>query len=116
MRRALVIAAASAAVLLSARGARAYCRSAACPPQDPNGTTQGQICNPPQDGDCGVELQWRQPCVSFNVQQGGSKAQNIDYGTAEAILTQAFNTWMAQDCGGGVTPSIQVFDFGPVSC
>jgi hypothetical protein len=115
MRRALAIASASAAVLLSARGAGAYCRSSACPPHDPNGTTQGQICNPPQDGDCGVELQWRQPCVSFNVQQDGSKSQHIDAQTVDAILTQAFNAWMSQDCGGG-PPSIQVFDFGPVVC
>jgi hypothetical protein len=132
MRRALAIAdrlrlaaAVASVALFAAREAGAYCRSAACPPHDPNGTTAGQRCNPPSSMDCGVELQWRQPCVGFNVQQDGSK--QIDAQTAETILTQAFNAWAPVtlqtgeqrttmlDCGGG-PPTIQVFDLGPVPC
>jgi hypothetical protein len=99
--------------LLRARAAEAYCRSAACPPHDPDGTTAGQRCVPAEDGDCGTVLQWRQPCISFSVQQGASR--QVDYDTAESVLTQAFATWTGLDCGGG-PPSIQVLDFSPVSC
>jgi hypothetical protein len=112
MRRVSPFAVALAA-LLGTRAAGAYCRSAACPPHDPDGTTQGQVCTPSQALDCGVELQWRQPCVSFSVQQDASR--QVDYATADATLTAAFATWTALDCGGG-PPSIQVFDFSPVSC
>ncbi len=100
-------------VLLWAHAAGAYCRSSACPPHDPDGTTQGQICNPAQPTDCGVELQWRQPCVSFSVQQGAST--QVPYDVADGIITRAFATWMGLDCGGA-GPSISVFDFSPVSC
>ncbi len=116
MRRAPAIAAAVAALCaacLGARAAEAYCRSAACPPHDPDGTTQGQVCTPAQDTDCGTPLQWRQPCISFSVQADASR--QVDYATADGTLTRAFETWMGIDCGGG-PPSIQVLDFSPVSC
>lgn len=112
MRRAPPIAVAAAALLV-ARAAGAYCQAAACAPSGPGDSTQGQVCNPPQPGDCGTTVQWRQPCVSFDIQVGASK--QIDYATAERVLTQAFATWTAVDCGGG-GPSLQVFDFGPVAC
>ena len=110
--RSLALGAALAA-MLGGRDAGAYCRSSACAPHDPGGTTQGQICNPAQpDTDCGVELQWRQPCIGFNVQEDASK--QVDYATAEQTLNQAFAAWTGVDCGG--PPSIQIFDLGPVSC
>jgi len=112
MRRPLAIAAALA-VLLGGRLAGAYCRAAACAPQTPGGSTQGQRCTPALPGDCGIPLQWRQPCVSFSVQQDASR--QVDYATADRILTQAFATWAAVDCGGG-HPSIQVLDFSPAEC
>jgi Matrixin len=112
MRRVSAIATALA-VLLGAGSARAYCRSAACPPHDPDGTTAGQQCDPSQDTDCGIVLQWRQPCISFSVQEDASR--QVDYATAETVLTEAFATWTGLDCGGG-PPSIQVLDFSPVSC
>ena len=96
------------------RAAGAYCQSAACPSAAPGASTQGTLCNPAEPGvDCGVALQWRQPCVSFDIQQDASS--QVDYATAQETLTQAFNAWMAVDCGGG-PPSIQVFDFGTVPC
>jgi hypothetical protein len=112
MRSAPAIAAAVALLLLE-QAAAAYCRSAACSPQGTDDSTQGQVCNPPADGDCGIELQWRQPCVSFDVAEAASN--QVDYAAADAALTAAFATWQGLDCGGG-TPGIQVFDFGPVSC
>ena len=113
MRRALTLAA-TAAALLGARVAGAYCRSATCPAQQgTDGTTAGQVCNPALPTDCGIELQWRQPCMSFDVQQGASR--QIDFATADATLTQAFATWAGSECGGGM-PSFQIFDLGAVSC
>ena len=104
--------AAAFALLASAR-AEAYCRSSACPPRE-DGSTNGHICNPPQDDDCGVELQWRQPCIGFNVHTSASG--QVDYETAEATLVHAFAAWTAVDCGGLAAPSIAVFDLGEVSC
>jgi Matrixin len=115
MGRSLAITAAAVA-LLGARPAGAFCRSATCPASGAGGTggsTQGQDCVPAESGDCKIPLQWRQPCVSFSVQQDASK--QVDYATADRVLTRAFATWAAVDCGGG-GPSIQVFDFSPVSC
>src|SRR5262245_26052219 len=109
---ALAISAALAS-LLEARGAAAFCRSSACMPAEPGGSTQGQICSPAGPGDCGFPLQWRQPCIGFNVAEAASN--QIDYDTTDALLQQAFGAWMAVDCGGG-GPSIQVFALGSVSC
>lgn len=111
MRLLLVIAAVVSA-LLSSAGAQAFCRSSACPPRA-DGSTDGHVCQPAQSDDCGIELQWRQPCVGFNIQRDASS--QVDYATAEATLTSAFAAWLAVDCGGGA-PSIQVFDLGPVGC
>jgi Matrixin len=113
MRRVLTIAAATA-VLLGGRVAGAYCQSATCAAEGSGGgSMSGQVCDPSLPSDCGIPLQWRQPCVSFDVQQGASS--HIDFATADATLTQAFATWQQLACGGGM-PSIQVFDFGSVSC
>jgi hypothetical protein len=112
MRRAL--AAFAALLALAASGsAEAYCRSSACAPRD-DGSTDGHICIPGAPDDCGVAIQWRQPCVGFNVQTSASR--QIDAATADTVLAQAFAAWTAVDCGGGATPSIQIFDLGEVSC
>jgi hypothetical protein len=108
------LAAALAAALALSAGARAeaYCRSSACPPRE-DGSTDGHVCSPAQPDDCGIELQWRQPCIGFNVQQDGSA--QIDVATAAATLERAFAAWAAVDCGGA-PPSITVFDLGTVQC
>jgi hypothetical protein len=51
--------------------------------------------------------------VSFDVAEEASR--QVDWATADHILQRAFATWTGLDCGGG-GPSIQVFDFGAVSC
>jgi hypothetical protein len=105
--------AAALAVLAASRGALAFCQSSACPPR-PDGSTQGQTCTPAGDGDCGVPLQWRQPCIGFNVAAQASTHVTLE--EAESILQQAFAAWAAVDCGGEGPPSIEVFDLGVVSC
>ena len=111
MRRALAALAALVAFGASTR-AEAYCRSAACPPAA-DGSTDGHLCTPAQPDDCGVPLQWRQPCIGFNVRAGDSA--QITYADAEVSLTLAIAAWTGVDCGNG-TPSITVFELGPVSC
>lgn len=103
--------AASIAIAAAAR-AEAYCRSSACAPRE-DGSTDGHVCDPPQFDDCGIEIQWRQPCLGFSVHAGASA--QIDFETARAVLAQAFATWTSVDCGAG-TPSVTVFDLGDVSC
>jgi MYXO-CTERM domain-containing protein len=109
-----LLAAALAASIVIAAGARAeaYCRSAACPPRE-DGSTDGHVCNPPEPDDCGVEIQWRQPCIGFSVQTDASS--QIDFDTAEAVLAEAFAAWTSVDCGTG-RPSVTVYDLGEVSC
>jgi len=96
------------AATLSASAAGAYCRTAVC------GEQAGQICTPPSDQDCGTALFWGKDCFSFSVQENASN--QVDLGTAEQLMGQAFAAWENADCGGGATPSLAVTNFGPVSC
>jgi hypothetical protein len=100
------------ALALTSAHAGAFCRSSACPPRE-DGSTDGHVCHPAQGDDCGVELQWRQPCVGFNIQRDASS--QVDYATADATLNAAFAAWLAVDCGGG-PPAIEVLDLGAVAC
>lgn len=111
MRRLAALLAASIAIVASAR-ADAYCRSAACVGQE-DGSTDGHVCNPPQDDDCGIPLQWRQPCVGFNV--GSSASSQVSYADAEVTLTLALAAWTDVECGAG-PPSITVYPLGEVGC
>jgi hypothetical protein len=111
MRRLPVaLAAAFAAVWLGEGHAGAYCRSSVCPATP---TAAAEVCVPSDPADCGTPIYWAQPCVSFDVQQAASN--QVDWQTADDTLQQAFNTWLAVECGSG-TPSIQISDFGPVVC
>jgi len=88
-----------------------YCRSTAC--QKP-AKGQGKICEPPEPDDCsGAELQWKQPCVGFTVQQDGSS--QVPFETIHAVTLQAFEAWTKADCGNGV-PAIKIKDLGDVIC
>jgi Matrixin len=64
----------------------------------------------------GNALFWPSSCVSFSVQQDGSKKLGIGYDTLQAVVTKAFQQWTDADCGGGAHPSIQIVDGGMVSC
>jgi hypothetical protein len=95
------------------RSAVAYCRTTTC--QDTNGNSYtGHRCyNPTQPDDCGVEIGWRQPCVSFDVQKDASV--QVDYTSADLALKSAFAAWTGAACGAA-SPSIQAYDFGSVDC
>lgn len=102
-------AAALALALAPAAPAAAYCRTSVCP-----GVGTSQVCTPPLPGDCGIPLRWPSPCVGFSVQEDAST--QVDYATTEAIFTQAFETWMEADCGGGAHPRVAVSNAGSVVC
>jgi hypothetical protein len=115
MRRAVGIAGILIAALAgmgAARPALAYCRSASCQTSG-DGSQQGEVCTPADPLDCGTPLQWAQPCVSFSIQQDASR--QVSFAEADRVLTAAFATWMGVDCGGA-GPSLQILDFGAVSC
>ena len=74
----------------------------------------GKVCSPPEDDDCGTVLQWRQPCVAFAVQKDASRQVTLAEMTKTA--KSAFAAWTSIDCGGGSHPTIEVDDFGTVTC
>ena len=97
------------AASLGAARADAYCRTASC-----EGGVTGARCLPAQPTDCGVELHWPSPCVSFDLQQDASAHVSLD--AATAVFHQAFATWTAADCASSGSPRISLVDMGPVAC
>ncbi|MBX3129590.1 MAG: matrixin family metalloprotease [Polyangiaceae bacterium] len=95
----------------TATSAAAFCRTTTCGP--------GQ-CTPSADCDYCLEggkpLFWASRCVSFSVHQAGSPLRGIDFETARNTIAGSYARWMAVDCGGGNGPSLQVYDYGAVSC
>ena len=114
---------AAAFVLSAAPSARAdYCRTKACD----NHVGYDNVWQTEPDAPCQEDLQgcrlegqplyWPHSCLSFSVQQDGSRTQGIDYDTVHGVVQQAFDTWMSADCGGGELPSIRVNDLSPAVC
>ncbi len=99
------------AALLAGGDAAAFCRTSVCSVE--GGTVHGKTCTPAEPDDCGVPLQWRRPCVSFSLQEQG--ARDVSMKEVRAVVLDAFSTWTNADCGES-TPSIEVFDFGEVTC
>jgi len=120
-----VFAAALAAALVAsiATPARAeYCRTKACDNHlgydDVWQTEPDPPCDTTQNG-CrleGMPLFWPKSCLSFAVQQDGSKTQGIDYETTHQVVEDAFTTWLSADCGNGATPSFRIDDLSPATC
>ncbi len=111
--RAPIAAFALLAALLGAGEASAYCRSSVCKVEGQK-ATRGKMCSPPEDDDCGIALQWRQPCLSFALEKNGS--QQVKLAEITKIARASFAAWTQTDCGGGDHPSITIDDFGTVSC
>jgi MYXO-CTERM domain-containing protein len=111
-RRTPVAALALVAALLGVAPAAAYCRSSVC--KVDGQSIHGKVCSPPEDDDCGTVLQWRQPCVAFAVQKDASR--QVDLAEVSKTARAAFAAWTTIDCGGGAQPTIEVDDFGTVTC
>ncbi len=101
--------------------APAYCRTKACD----NRPSYEDIWQEMPDAPCtrdsfgcpveGIPLEWPAHCISYTIQKDGSADDGIDFDTASAVVTQAFDTWAAADCGGEL-PSLVVENLGAVSC
>jgi hypothetical protein len=109
--RALVI----VALLLLPSEASAYCRTSTC-----GSDVVGALCNPEisrdpvnPPPDCGIAIGWWRPCIGFAVHEAASS--QVPLALARELLTQAFASWQAVDCGGGA-PAIRIEDFGTVAC
>lgn len=114
MRRLFSLVIAAMTTVTGGGSALAYCRTTVCPSATSGGDPiKSQRCTPAMAGECGIEIAWRQPCVSFSLQQDASR--KVDFATAEATLQKAFAAWTGASCASG-SPSIQVFDFGAVAC
>ncbi|HET9953437.1 MAG TPA: matrixin family metalloprotease [Polyangiaceae bacterium] len=100
------------AYLFCTPSALAFCRTNTCDP------SKGDTCTLDSAG-CrtgGHDLAWVSSCVTYAVQEDGSKANQVSASVFENILADAFATWKAADCGDGKHPSINVESLGLVSC
>jgi MYXO-CTERM domain-containing protein len=93
--------------------AHAYCRAVtASPPAGFNPTTQGCF-NGEADGGPVFPLFWRNQCTSYSLQSPATK--QIAQADVARVAAQAFATWSAAPCPGGV-PSISVIAYPTVVC
>lgn len=101
-----------AAVLSFSANAEGFCRASACDPRQ-------ESCSRDPETDCstrGAPLYWESSCVDIYVQQDGAPGQHLGWQDTANSVQLAIDTWLAADCGGGATPSLQVNLMGPVEC
>jgi Matrixin len=99
-------------ILMAAPAAHAFCRTTTCSP-----TVQARLCT--FANGCvrgGLPLAWPSSCVSFSIQEDGSKQRDITAAQTDTVVRAAFEAWMNADCGNGQHPSITLIDKGTVSC
>lgn len=87
-----------------------FCRTTTC---GPGQCTPNPSCDFCLEG--GKPLYWGGRCISFGIQRDASPLRGIDFETTRNIVGGAFAKWMGVDCGG-VGPSLQLSDFGAISC
>ncbi|HEX3850310.1 MAG TPA: matrixin family metalloprotease [Polyangiaceae bacterium] len=99
--------------LLAPRIASAYCRTHACNPADPaqNCAIDAQHCVT-----TGLPLAWPSACVSFSVQEDGSKKYGITADAFGSMLTAAFAQWVTTSCLDGSAPSLSIENIGVAAC
>lgn len=97
-------------VLGRALPASAYCLTRGC-----NDATEDCAYDRNQCATSGPLLRWPSSCVSFDVQEDGSKLRGIDYDAANEAIQTAFEQWLNADCGGH-GPAISIMNYGPVEC
>jgi hypothetical protein len=113
----------AAATWLVAPGVFAFCRTTTCdveaermPPECLPELRDGNHCSQK-----GAKLYWPGKCISFGVQQDGSKKLGIGWQPTDSVIRAAFIAWtQGVDCGGGLHPSLEVYDLdevdGPMIC
>jgi hypothetical protein len=123
------VAAGSLLLLLVPGMARGYCRTRSCDHDDPaapDACQYDQACADAHPSyarhplDCcatnGMPIAWPGACVSFSVQEDGSKLRGIASDAFDEVVQGALYKWSHVDCGDGTRPSIGLFDRSPVSC
>ena len=50
----------------------------------------------------GIDVFWPTQCISYAIQEDGSRLDDISAELTEDLMTQAVSTWMAADCDGSV--------------
>ena len=105
-------AAAAACVLALSAQASAYCLTYTC-------DVKKEDCPFDPETHCNVggkPLYWASSVVSYDVQKDGSKLRNITADQLEVVVTNGFKRWMEATCDDGGNPSIELKNFGKVSC
>jgi hypothetical protein len=100
---------AAAGIIGFALPAGAYCRTSTTS----SPTHDGHVCTPAQTDDSGDVIFWPRPRVTYSLQQDASV--QIPFDAFQHTVRQAFDTWMAVDCGGG-PPRIEVIEGAPAAC
>ncbi|MCA9591667.1 MAG: matrixin family metalloprotease [Myxococcales bacterium] len=91
--------------------ASAYCRTTTCTSKT---CSTSPSCDQCLDG--GLPLYWPSSCVSFSTQVDGSPLRGIDFETLRNAVATGFVQWQSAPCAVGGTPSINLNDFGAVTC
>jgi len=92
--------------------AAAFCRTRTCDLGDPAENCEivaGCIVS-------GLPLYWPSRCVSFGVQEQGSPLRGISYEQTRQVVIDGFLQWQNAPCPDGGQPSIQIADFGRITC
>jgi len=103
VRRAQRVGASAAlALVCSSAFAFGYCRTTTCDPRK-------ESCGPPRGCPTrGIPLFWPSQCVTFSVQEDGSRKRDIPYVNARDTIVEGFLSWRDASCPGGGTPSIDI--------
>lgn len=112
------------AVVLSATRAVAFCRTTTCDVSAVELSDHPECLPDERDADqCnlkGASLYWPGQCVSFGVQENGSKLRGITWEVTDSLVRRAFGAWTGVDCGAGRHPSLKIYDLdevdGPIVC
>jgi len=110
--RLLSAAGALASLICVSRPAAAFCRTTTCDPTDP-----AQACE--LQGSCivsGFPLFWPSLCVSFAVQQDGTRLRKIPFDVVSEVVGDGYLKWLSADCGGGQHPSLKIVTQGAAIC
>ncbi len=108
-----LIASAALLVLLVPQSALAFCQTMACNDKDPDLRCTADANNCPFND---RPLYWPTSCLSFGVQEDGSRGDHISYETMNQIVETAFQTWISADCGNGVFPAVAIENYGSIEC
>ncbi len=108
-----LIASAALLYLLLPQSAQAFCQTMACSDKDPDLRCTVDENNCPAND---RPLFWPTSCLSFGVQEDGSRNDNISYETMREIVETAFQTWISADCGNGTFPAVAIENYGSIEC